>query len=285
MTEVPQAETPTKYLQISHKWNLVCFADSSGYKRIPIYMNSFSSEFLPDETFYIFCGVVSETELRISVSKLSPQSARAIIIIDAGQEKKIKIIDDWTNRCMIDVIPCPIDADQHYDFSCEIFWKGFHDTKLPSHLHRPIEEFRYEPNFMIKIDDNEIHVRKYILRVYRSVITAMFRANMTESTKNVIVMKDIKVDTMKNVIQFMSIGHIYSGLPINDLLSMLHVADKYEILNLKKSCEKKLISKLSIYNVCKIYEHANLYRARDLITAGFNFMKKNIHIVTLSDDF
>ncbi|KAK0158623.1 hypothetical protein PV328_009601 [Microctonus aethiopoides] len=289
MTEVIPVQKFEKKVLIIHKWSLEFFTDAAGYKQWPTYMNSFVDKSLPNVIFYIFGGVKSKTEFTVAVSKFSPKPAKATIVIVVGQEKKIIRIDDWTNSCIFETIPYTIQYGQNYYFSCAIQWEASHDTKFSSvDLHRHIEHYLSEPDFndlVIKIDDNEIPVHKVILAAYSRVFLAMFKADMAESAKNEIVVKDIEFDIMKLVIEFMYSGKIDSELPVDDLLSILYVGDKYEIMDLKLLCEEILISKMSIYNVFKIFEHANLYRAHDLIKSGIDFMTENKHIVVQSEDF
>ncbi|KAK0085967.1 hypothetical protein PV325_004163 [Microctonus aethiopoides] len=232
---------------------------------IPAQKSEKSYESLPNETFYIVCGVKSGTEFNIILSKLSPKPAKATIVIFVGEERKDIEIDNWTNKPISDVIPSFIQADQDYDFSCEIIWKGFHDTKLPSslNLHHHIEKFLEKPDF-----------KDF--------------SNMRETAENQLVVKDIEFDIMKLVIEFMYSGKIDSELPVDDLLCMLRVADIYErkiqeqekflvqseylkytqqILRdstvkfvrqhetLKKLCEEILISKLTSDNASEILEN------------------------------
>ncbi|KAK0163173.1 hypothetical protein PV327_006881 [Microctonus hyperodae] len=291
MTDTSEAQNSDKKILISHKWTLGVFSDSSGHKQLSTYTNSFVSESLPNEIFYIFCGAKSKTEVTVAVSKFSSESVKAVItVIFEKQKNTVRKIDDWTSNCIFNTIPCTIQYSQNYEFTCEIMWEGFPDTEILSSvdLRRHIEYFVSEPDFndlVIKIDDKEILAHKVILSAYSPVFLAMFKSDMAESEKNEIVLNDIAFDIMQLVIKFMYSGKVDSELPVDDLLSMLYVSDKYDVTDLKKLCEKILILKISIYNVFKIFENAHLYRASNLITSGKEFMKKNKHTVIKSDDF
>lgn len=290
MSEVIPAQKSEKKVLILHKWSLKSVDDEARYTQVESYVNSFSSESLPNETFYIVCGVKSGTEFSITLSKLSPKPAKATITIFVGEERKDIEIDNWTNKPISDVISSFIQADQDYDFSCEIIWKGFHDTKLPSslNLHDHIEKFLEKPDFkdfVIKIENNEIPVHKVIVAAFSPVFLAMFNANMRETAENELVVEDSRFDIMKKVVEFMYSGKIDSELPVDDLLCILDVSEKYGIMNLKKLCEEILILKISVRNVCTIFEYAKLYEAHNLKTSAIHFMKKNKHILIQSEDF
>ena len=71
---------------------------------------------------------------------------------------------------------------------------------------------------------------------------------MEEMKKNKMEIPDASPESVKAMLAFM-----YSGkLPttnINDILAdLLHLADKYEVVSLKKACEKCLLDVLAVEN-------------------------------------
>ncbi|KAK0094675.1 hypothetical protein PV326_010323 [Microctonus aethiopoides] len=248
---------------------------------IPAQKSEKSYESLPNETFYIVCGVKSGTEFNIILSKLSPKPAKATIVIFVGEERKDIEIDNWTNKPISDVIPSFIQADQDYDFSCEIIWKGFHDTKLPSslNLHHHIEKFLEKPDFkdfVIKIETNEIPVHKVILAAFSRVFSIMLQSNMRETAENQLVVKDIEFDIMKLVIEFMYSGKIDSELPVDDLLSLKYADDIVIIPEVKKG--EDVSDEYTGFHTIKLPSFDDVHRHLKHFQSEFNFTDSGIKI-------
>ncbi|KAK0161736.1 hypothetical protein PV327_008154 [Microctonus hyperodae] len=140
-------------------------------------------------------------------------------------------------------------------------------------------------DIVLPVIQDTIHENNPKCTSYSPVFLAMFKADMTETMNNCIVITDIKVDIMKKVIEFMYTGVLESTLDFNDLLSVLEVADKYEIMILKELCEERLTQRITISNVLMIFERASLYGVPQLMETLISFMvEKKLEIIA-SEDF
>ncbi|KAK0091598.1 hypothetical protein PV326_002977 [Microctonus aethiopoides] len=153
-----------------------------------------------------------------------------------------------------------------------------HPESIPDGIYANLKNFLTSPDLSdmtIVIDEREIPVHKIILAAYSPVFLAMFKANMIESVNKQIIVRDIQVSMMKKVIDFMYMGIIHPVPEICDLLSILQVADKYEIMALVTWCERKLVEKMKVENVLEILDKASEYGVLQLIKTAISFMVKN----------
>ncbi|KAK0078591.1 hypothetical protein PV325_002330 [Microctonus aethiopoides] len=127
---------------------------------------------------------------------------------------------------------------------------------------------------MIVIDEKEILVHKIILAAHSTVFSAMFKAGLSESKNKRIIVIDIEVDIMQKVVEFMYTETINSLPEYGDLLSILKVADKYEMEDFKFFCEKNLSEKITIENVLEILKENSLYGGLLLAKSVLHFMVK-----------
>ncbi len=107
----------------------------------------------------------------------------------------------------------------------------------------------------------------------------MFQHDMQEAkTGRVVIECDIQPDIFKQLLYFIYSGRTKAPLTEATVQSLLAVADKYDIKELKRECALILISYIRIDNVFELLTWAHLYSAADLgilIEATFAFIAKN----------
>jgi len=99
---------------------------------------------------------------------------------------------------------------------------------------------------VIQCGDKSFDCHKVILASHSPVFKAMLTSNMKEKNNNEIQIDDIEPEVMTEFLEF-----IYTGKSSNlDKFAMrlFIAADKYQIISLKETCEKILISSLGIDN-------------------------------------
>ncbi|KAK0161716.1 hypothetical protein PV327_008134 [Microctonus hyperodae] len=291
-----------KEIRIKHEWQLdynvkKTFGCTSGIKME--YSNSFESDLIPNVEFEIFCCISSNEKCYVVLSKTPYEPVNATIVIEF-KERKISVqryVDCWldTYTQKFEFQNILQDVRQHYissaiHFQCHILWHANSDEPKPQELNglcKRFENFFNLPDLKdatIVIDEKEIPVHKIILAAHSPVFLAMFKADMTESVNKIIVINDIDFDIIKKVIRFIYTGVLDPTLDVNALLSILEVANKYEIMSLKKLCEERLIEDMTTDNVLKILERASLYGVPQMMETLTSFMvKKKLQIVALED--
>ncbi|KAK0072548.1 hypothetical protein PV326_014358, partial [Microctonus aethiopoides] len=273
-----------KDIEIRYQWIFNYNTDKYGncdISEIKVHSDSFKSSLIPNVTFEITCCVSNSKTYNVILSKTPYTPVNATIAIKSASKEQIGGIvhvDRWTNNCILGINIENLLQDALNDgiksisgryparkilFVCNITWRAFEKPK-PQVLNNLCDRFK---NFLtspdlsdmtIVIDEKEIPVHKIILAACSPVLFAMFKADVTEPVNTRFVVTDIEVDIMEKVIEFMYTGTIYPIPEFDDLLSILEVADKYQIINLKELCEEKLSQSMTIDNVLKILERASL---------------------------
>ncbi|KAK0083984.1 hypothetical protein PV325_007827 [Microctonus aethiopoides] len=280
-------------IKIQHEWNfqsLNCTGTT-----ISVYSNSFDTRLIAGVKIEIFSGILNRNECIVVLSKKPYIPANVTIKIQSRdlygtehiyyQNHANRWIDNWTVKFKFhprhrnylfnnDNLRYEVCAR----YQCDITWHGYDESERDV-IYSSLKHFLTAPDFsdmVIVIGEKEIPVHKIILAAYSPVFLAMFKANMTESVDKRIVVTDIEVDVMEKVIDYMYTGVIHLQVPdIDVLISILKVADKYEIMTLKKLCEQKLSEKIKIENVLEILDRTSLYQVPQLRQTITSFMIKN----------
>jgi len=122
--------------------------------------------------------------------------------------------------------------------------------------------------------DQVFYCHKFMLSARSLVFKAMFQSNLAESESGVVSIIDIHQDVLLEMLQYMYTGcsltlEKYAG----DLLA---AAEKYQLDQLKGSCEEMLISKLDVENCIEMLLLAEMHQATNLKTTAVEFFTKNI---------
>lgn len=100
-------------------------------------------------------------------------------------------------------------------------------------------------DFEIVCNDKVIKCHKVVLASRSPVFKAMLLHNMEESNQQKVEPKNFDFDTMYLVLKFMYKGDIETNLLDKHAESIFMAADYYEIDDLKKSCERVLMTQVS----------------------------------------
>ena len=147
---------------------------------------------------------------------------------------------------------------------------------LLTDLQRNYEDLALSGDKQIITEVNEaVNVHKAILTLRSPVFKAMFDSKMTESNSNQIF--DFDEITIKRMAEFLYKDTFtdIAGTSYEDLLSLLAIANKYEINSLKNVAISYLMKILNIDNVAVILNKAILYESNTLLTACRLFIKVN----------
>ncbi|KAK0169770.1 hypothetical protein PV328_010411 [Microctonus aethiopoides] len=288
-------------IEIKYKWQMKIYQNTLGrpgtYGNKATYFAFFENKSIPAVTFEIFCCIPSFEICNVIVSKTphAPVSATITIKFMNKELKKIHV-NPWTDNCLVKT-----NIEHHLrqllqsnecevTFECIIAWRAFKKPK-PQVLSSSFNRFKKFlsstdlSDMVIVIDQKEIPVHKIILAAYSPVFLAMFKSDMTESVNKRIVVKDIGVDIMEKVIEFMYTSKIDPIPEYNILLSILTVADIYQIMTLKEFCEEELSERMIIHNVLEILETASQCGVPQLIETLISFMIRNKSQIVALEDF
>ena len=117
-------------------------------------------------------------------------------------------------------------------------------TKVGQDLFKAFESQDF-CDFDIVCDDKVIKCHKVVLASRSPVFKAMLLHNMEESAQQKVEPKNFDFDTMYLVLKFMYKGDIEANLLEKHAESIFMAADYYEINDLKKSCERVLVTQVS----------------------------------------
>lgn len=135
---------------------------------------------------------------------------------------------------------------------------------------------------MLDVSGVKIYVHKSVLSSVSCVFDAMFKADMKESHDREVIIKDISSKTMVVAISFIYDNN--TELPNELIFSLLEVADKYQIDNLKFACEHKLADCINAVNVIEILNVADFYNAKKLKTYALHCVVNNFSLLTANNE-
>ena len=127
-------------------------------------------------------------------------------------------------------------------------------------------------DIVLSIEGHKIHCHKLILSTCSNVFKAMFTTEMREKHNNEIALKGIQLSTVKSLLAFMYSDTVDGDEITTDLLA---AAEFYEVLKLKRKCEKRLITELDTCNVARLWLCGYFHNAEELECTSIAFMARN----------
>merc|ERR1712238_482164 len=131
-----------------------------------------------------------------------------------------------------------------------------------------------------------IRAHKCVLTARAEYFKALFRkssAFLESSSHTVQVEPSFSPTTIQRMLQFVYSNRV-ADIPeasTNEILELLHLADKWVLRDLKKLCEYELIrTHMDVDNVAKMYCATEEYHANRLSRACIDFIMENIREVT-----
>ena len=158
--------------------------------------------------------------------------------------------------CMVEIVS--VDENENIRNNSKIItamykestiYKETFDTSNPESSNR-FKEFLDFEIICGEDEDSSLFYHKIILATGSPVFRAMFLStNTVESIENKLILKDIKLPTMRSLLHY-----LYTGSIKEEMISpeLLYTADKYQIDNLKARCENNLALKMNLDNIYEI---------------------------------
>merc|ERR1719221_184778 len=127
-------------------------------------------------------------------------------------------------------------------------------------------------DFKIVCGGETFACHKNILATRSTYMEAMLNSGMKEVDEGVMEIKDLDVDDVRAVLKFIYTGRV-KNIKKNST-ALLRAADRYELLGLKKLCEKELISSMKTDNVLDRLILADSAQASNLRDAAKKWILK-----------
>jgi len=135
----------------------------------------------------------------------------------------------------------------------------------------------------VKCGNATFECNKFMLTARSPVFKAMFQSNMIENQTNTVNIKDLKPTVVEGMIQYIHTGvtsHIYKA-PRN----MLAAADRYQLEQLKTSCQIILVDSLDVENCIPLLILSDMYNACYLRKTGLKYASENMKSISNSCDW
>ncbi|XP_035222825.1 speckle-type POZ protein-like [Stegodyphus dumicola] len=128
----------------------------------------------------------------------------------------------------------------------------------------------------IIVGSDTLRAHKFILCARSSVFSRMFDSQMMESKTNCVTISDVDSWVINKMFLFLYSGNFDPSreymTETMDVMELYAAADKYDIPTLKKKCASYLKSNLSVQNVCKVLQLADVHSDDDLYESVFEFI-------------
>merc|ERR1719221_311121 len=138
-------------------------------------------------------------------------------------------------------------------------------------------------DFKIVCGGETFACHKNILATRSTYMEAMLNSGMKEVDEGVMEIKDLDVDDVRAVLKFIYTGRV-KNIKKNST-ALLRAADRYELLGLKKLCEKELISSMKTDNVLDRLILADSVQADNLRDAAKKWILKHSAAVLKQKDW
>jgi len=167
------------------------------------------------------------------------------------------------------------------------------DCKMSYHsimhdLQRNYDNIAQSGNIQIIARDNEIvAVHKDILTLRSPVFKAMFDSNMTESNSNQIQIPDFDETSIRRMVEFLYKDTFtdIDGTSYEDFVSLLAIANKYQVNSLKEASSRYLSKMITLDNIADMRYYALLYDSSRLLNTCLLFVRQHVHQLFKDDSF
>ena len=206
---------------------------------------------------------------------------------EAGGYQRFLKVSDISAKLLANnnklIIKCKIELDNKH---CTESHKKETQIHYRIHEYDDFEQFLNNKKFsdvILTTGDEQIHAHKNILAIKSAVFAAMFEHDMAEKDQNVVEIKDISSNVLKEMLRYIYAGKVND---ITDIASYLLVAaDKYLLNNLKDMCEETLCDNLSLSNALEYLNLAEIHNAPMLKTRAIRCIGSNLKTIINNPEF
>ncbi len=141
------------------------------------------------------------------------------------------------------------------------------------------EEFQ-DTTLIVGQEDSkeEIKVNKFMLMARSPVFARMFQIDMIEKSTNIVEIPDVSPEVFKTVLSYIYTGQVNKFLSLEETISMMITAGKYNLDHLKGLCENRLPISLNITNAAHILAVAENLSCSKLKCEAIKFITQSNEI-------
>ncbi|XP_057318314.1 speckle-type POZ protein B-like [Microplitis mediator] len=148
---------------------------------------------------------------------------------------------------------------------------------------RELYDSKTNSDVILAVGDKIFKAHKLILSARSPVFFAMFTHEMKEKKENTVTISDIDPEIFEKILKFIYTDNI-DDLDA-DAECLLELADKYQLLELKRLCEESLSKSVSIDNAIQLMILADLHNADKLLEFIFEFIIRNFKDVVKTPEY
>uniref|UniRef100_A0A7E4V7T8 BTB domain-containing protein n=1 Tax=Panagrellus redivivus TaxID=6233 RepID=A0A7E4V7T8_PANRE len=203
---------------------------------------------------------------------------------DVGLAKSFADIDDDK---LVDIVrmACSLkdeDVDPEMGFNCLDDDYRTDTLTIKDFLHFS-DHFKTDAQFVI--GDKVIDVHREMLCLISPVFQAAFAHDTKEARTGKIELVDFKVQTVKNVLDYIYGRRFDAYMTLPDYVGMLRFAEKYDIKLIINDIKPHLCKELAVTSFCTIAAYAWDFQETDLKAACVEFYEKNVSEMARNPEF
>uniref|UniRef100_A0A915MVH9 non-specific serine/threonine protein kinase n=1 Tax=Meloidogyne javanica TaxID=6303 RepID=A0A915MVH9_MELJA len=139
---------------------------------------------------------------------------------------------------------------------------------------------------IVECGNQEFPVHKFVLMAHSDVFRAMFNHKDTlESVESRIRITDFGPETVHQMLTYMYSGGLPEDFSDEQASNLIEISEKYQLDSLKIICQDKLISRLSMANVCSMVTIADIHNADLLMSACIPLVRSHIRQLMASQEW
>uniref|UniRef100_A0A915NSD7 Uncharacterized protein n=2 Tax=Meloidogyne TaxID=189290 RepID=A0A915NSD7_9BILA len=139
---------------------------------------------------------------------------------------------------------------------------------------------------VVECGNQEFPVHKFVLMAHSDVFRAMFNHKDTlESVESRIRITDFGPETVHQMLTYMYSGGLPEDFSDEQASNLIEISEKYQLDSLKIICQDKLISRLSMANVCSMVTIADIHNADLLMSACIPLVRSHIRQLMASQEW
>lgn len=147
---------------------------------------------------------------------------------------------------------------------------------LGNHLGRTFNDPSFSPDVTLRCGNLALPCHRLVLSMWSDVFKAMFSHQGTqESLTNEVLIEDVEPEVLQELLQCLYKGRMSREYPPALATGLLMAADKYNISELKASCEELLCGNIEISNAVSRLILGHLHSAKKLQAAATEFISNN----------
>lgn len=145
-------------------------------------------------------------------------------------------------------------------------------------------------DYVIAVADEEIRVHKFVLEARSPVFRALLNSPMQESAAGRVTLHDIQPTVFKALLHFVYTDALPeelegAGLEVPMAQHLLVAADQYQLIRLRRICERRLCDTVDVETAATTLTLAEQNHAEELKRVCLEFVSRNLQQVMVTDGY